>query len=95
MHIQQWLVQPATVSRAARPTSPGALLCLPTYVHATHTRTTPANDLACVVMCVLGVVAPQDIIDRMAADGVEPDDFTEEIVSKRRVLRSYLRKTLL
>ncbi|KXZ55042.1 hypothetical protein GPECTOR_3g201 [Gonium pectorale] len=37
----------------------------------------------------------QDIIDRMAADGVEPDEFTEEVVAKRRVLRSYLRKTIL
>ncbi|PNW88876.1 hypothetical protein CHLRE_01g048750v5 [Chlamydomonas reinhardtii] len=37
----------------------------------------------------------QDIIDRMAADGVEPDEFTEEVVARRRVLRSYLRKTLL
>ncbi|GIL55601.1 hypothetical protein Vafri_11147 [Volvox africanus] len=37
----------------------------------------------------------QDIIDRMAADGVEPDEFTEEVVARRRVLRSYLRKTFL
>ncbi|GFR48255.1 hypothetical protein Agub_g10120 [Astrephomene gubernaculifera] len=37
----------------------------------------------------------QDIIDRMAADGVAPDELTEEVVAKRRVLRSYLRKTLL
>lgn len=34
----------------------------------------------------------QDIIDRMESDGVEPDEFTEEVVSKRRVLRTYLRK---
>ncbi|KAG2493990.1 hypothetical protein HYH03_007917 [Edaphochlamys debaryana] len=37
----------------------------------------------------------QDIIDRMAADGVEPDEFTEEVVARRRALRSYLRKALL
>ncbi|GLI60448.1 hypothetical protein VaNZ11_002603 [Volvox africanus] len=37
----------------------------------------------------------QDIIDRMAADGVEPDEFTQEVVARRRVLRSYLRKTFL
>lgn len=37
----------------------------------------------------------QDIIDRMAADGIEPDEMTEDVVARRRVLRSYLRKTLL
>lgn len=36
-----------------------------------------------------------DIIDRMVADGVEPDELTEEVVAKRRVLRSYLRKALM
>lgn len=35
----------------------------------------------------------QDIIDRMASDEVEPDEFTLEVVSKRKVLRSYLKKT--
>mmetsp|Transcript_3619 Transcript_3619/g.7841 ORF Transcript_3619/g.7841 Transcript_3619/m.7841 type:complete len:236 (+) Transcript_3619:28-735(+) len=36
----------------------------------------------------------QDVIDRMAADDVEPDEFTAEVVAKKRVLRSYLKKTL-
>lgn len=35
----------------------------------------------------------QDVIDRMAADDVIPDEFTLETVQKRRVLRSYLKKT--
>eukprot|EP00798_Chlamydomonas_sp_ICE-L_P004630 gene4630-14822_t len=34
----------------------------------------------------------QDIIDRMEADGVDPDDLTADILAKRKVLRSYLRK---
>ena len=34
----------------------------------------------------------QDVIDRMAADGVEPDEFSAEVVAKRKVLRSYLKK---
>ena len=33
-----------------------------------------------------------DVIERMAADGVEPDGFTEAAVAKKRVLRSHLRK---
>lgn len=37
----------------------------------------------------------QDIIDRMAADEVEANEFTEETVARRKVLRAYLRKTLL
>lgn len=35
----------------------------------------------------------QDVIDRMSADEVEPDEFSMEAVAKKRVLRSYLRKT--
>lgn len=33
-----------------------------------------------------------DVIDRMANDEVDPDDFTYEIVSRKRTWRSYLRK---
>lgn len=33
-----------------------------------------------------------DVMDRMAAEGVDPDDFTADIVRSRRVLRSYLKK---
>jgi pentatricopeptide repeat protein len=33
-----------------------------------------------------------DVIDRMANDEVEPDEFTYEIVSRKRTWRSYLRK---
>ena len=29
----------------------------------------------------------------MASDGVEPDEFSAEAVSKKKVLRSYLKKT--
>lgn len=32
------------------------------------------------------------VIDRMVADGVEPDEFTGDIVASRKNLRSYLRK---
>lgn len=35
-----------------------------------------------------------DVIDRMADDGVEPDDVTWELAAKKRVLRSYMRKVL-
>eukprot|EP00877_Chromochloris_zofingiensis_P015026 jgi/Chrzof1/9778/Cz04g15130.t1 len=35
-----------------------------------------------------------DVIDRMDVDGVEPDEFTEAIVSKKRALRSYFKKQL-
>ncbi|KAG1672292.1 hypothetical protein FOA52_004307 [Chlamydomonas sp. UWO 241] len=34
----------------------------------------------------------QDVIDRMVADEVLPDEFSLEAVAKRRVLRSYLKK---
>lgn len=37
----------------------------------------------------------EDVIDRMADDGVEPDEFTEGAVAARRALRSYIRKKLL
>lgn len=33
-----------------------------------------------------------DVIDRMADDGVEPDEFTVAAVARKRSLRSYLRK---
>ncbi|KAF6259298.1 hypothetical protein COO60DRAFT_1514203 [Scenedesmus sp. NREL 46B-D3] len=33
-----------------------------------------------------------DVIDRMVNDGVEPDEFTYEVVSRKRTWRSYLRK---
>lgn len=33
------------------------------------------------------------VIDRMAEDGVQPDEFTMEVVAAKKVLRSYLRKT--
>lgn len=36
----------------------------------------------------------QDVIDRMISNGVVPDEFTEQIVSKKRALRSYLKKSL-
>jgi pentatricopeptide repeat protein len=36
-----------------------------------------------------------DVLDRMEAEGVEPDDLTPGIVQNRRVLRSYLRKKFL
>lgn len=36
-----------------------------------------------------------DVLDRMAADGVQPDDFTEAIVSRKRAMRAYMRKRLL
>jgi hypothetical protein len=35
-----------------------------------------------------------DVIDRMADDGVEPDELTVGIVSRKRNLRAYLRKRL-
>ena len=34
----------------------------------------------------------QEIIDRMSADGVQPDEFTLDVVSKRKVLRSAVKK---
>jgi pentatricopeptide repeat protein len=34
-----------------------------------------------------------DVLDRMAAEGVEPDDFTGELCAKKRVLRAHYRKT--
>jgi pentatricopeptide repeat protein len=33
-----------------------------------------------------------DVLDRMANDGVEPDDVTRELVARKRSLRSYYRK---
>lgn len=33
-----------------------------------------------------------EILDKMATDGVEPDDGTVEAVKKRKVLRSYAKK---
>lgn len=36
----------------------------------------------------------EDIVDRMAAEGVEPDRFTMEAVKKRRSIRSYAKKVL-
>lgn len=33
-----------------------------------------------------------DVLDRMSADGVPPDAFTEAIVAKKRAMRSYLKK---
>jgi pentatricopeptide repeat protein len=33
-----------------------------------------------------------DVIDRMADDGVEPDEMTVAVVAKKRNLRAYLRK---
>lgn len=33
-----------------------------------------------------------DVLDRMADDGVEPDDMTYEIVARKRAWRSYMRK---
>ncbi|MEW5302614.1 MAG: hypothetical protein WDW38_008014 [Sanguina aurantia] len=36
----------------------------------------------------------QDVIDRMISNGVVPDEFTEQIVAKKRALRSYLKKSL-
>ncbi|GAX76186.1 hypothetical protein CEUSTIGMA_g3630.t1 [Chlamydomonas eustigma] len=35
----------------------------------------------------------QDVIDRMASDEVMPDEYSMEAVCKRKVLRSYLKKT--
>ena len=35
-----------------------------------------------------------DVIDRMAADGVAPDERTLQVVARKRNLRSYLRKQL-
>jgi pentatricopeptide repeat protein len=32
------------------------------------------------------------VLDRMAADGVEPDEYTDAVVGRKRVLRSHLRK---
>eukprot|EP00197_Chlamydomonas_leiostraca_P010531 CAMPEP_0202866914 /NCGR_PEP_ID=MMETSP1391-20130828/8427_1 /ASSEMBLY_ACC=CAM_ASM_000867 /TAXON_ID=1034604 /ORGANISM="Chlamydomonas leiostraca, Strain SAG 11-49" /LENGTH=195 /DNA_ID=CAMNT_0049546903 /DNA_START=128 /DNA_END=716 /DNA_ORIENTATION=- len=37
----------------------------------------------------------EDVVDRMANDGVEPNEFTEAAVAARRSLRSYVRKVLL
>ena len=37
---------------------------------------------------------PTPNIDRMAAEGVEPDRFTMEAVKKRRSIRSYAKKVL-
>jgi pentatricopeptide repeat protein len=34
----------------------------------------------------------QEIIERMSSDGVEPDEFTLDVVSKRKVLRSSIKK---
>lgn len=35
-----------------------------------------------------------DVIDRMADDGVEPDEMTVAVCSRKRSLRAYLRKRL-
>jgi pentatricopeptide repeat protein len=35
-----------------------------------------------------------DVIDRMAADGVAPDELTLAAVARKRSLRAYLRKRL-
>lgn len=69
----------AALERACLP-HVGCMLCLLLVAYIEHCPTA-----ACL----------QDVIDRMAADGVEPDVFTEETVARRRVLRSYLRKTLI
>ena len=37
----------------------------------------------------------EDIVDRMADEGVEPDRFTMEAVKKRRSIRSYAKKVLM
>ena len=37
----------------------------------------------------------EDIVDRMANEGVEPDRFTMEAVKKRRSIRSYAKKVLM
>jgi pentatricopeptide repeat protein len=34
-----------------------------------------------------------DVLDRMAGEGVDPDDFTAELCAKKRVLRAHFRKT--
>jgi pentatricopeptide repeat protein len=34
-----------------------------------------------------------DVIDRMAAEGIEPDSLTLDIVARKRTWRSYMRKT--
>ena len=36
-----------------------------------------------------------DVMDRMVADDVEPDEMTEEVVARKRVLRSYFRKVFM
>lgn len=33
-----------------------------------------------------------DVIDRMADDGVEPDDITWDLTARKRTWRSYMRK---
>lgn len=35
-----------------------------------------------------------DVIDRMADDRVEPDDFTYELAARKRSWRSYMRKVM-
>lgn len=35
-----------------------------------------------------------DVIDRMAADGVEPDDITWDLAARKRTWRSYMRKLM-
>jgi pentatricopeptide repeat protein len=35
-----------------------------------------------------------DVIDRMADDGVEPDEFTYELAARKRAWRSYMRKVM-
>lgn len=35
-----------------------------------------------------------DVIDRMADDGVEPDDITWDLAAKKRQWRSYMRKVM-
>lgn len=35
-----------------------------------------------------------DVIDRMADDGVEPDDITWDLAAKKRTWRSYMRKMM-
>jgi pentatricopeptide repeat protein len=35
-----------------------------------------------------------DVIDRMADDGVEPDDITWDLTAKKRQWRSYMRKVM-
>jgi pentatricopeptide repeat protein len=90
---------------AAAPTV-GRVLCSWLAAPARRLRTRPLPQLgapppavaynALLEVCVRTEDADRamDVIDRMAEDGVDPDEMTVGIVARKRNLRAYLRKRL-